>query len=321
MLESILVPLDGSLLAENVLPHVYAIAKSCASHVTLLHVLEHPHQKDVTPTIDPLTWQFNKVEAAVQLDTNRVRLKQAGIEVETVLLEGHAAEQIVDFAQNNNTNLIVLSSHAQSGISRWNISSVVQKIVLGSPTSLMIVRAHQATNPVLHGHQYRRLLVPLDGSWRAEMVIALAIQLARAHQGALYLTQVVSRPEVIGRTPLTQEHLELVDQLVEFNTVEARHYLEQLTSHLPVEGLDLHIDVLSGQNTLATLHEFIDREHIDLVIMSAHGNSGEGRWPYGSMVTNFIFYGSTPLLIIQDMPTSKLEPTQVEAAVRETPRY
>jgi nucleotide-binding universal stress UspA family protein len=319
MLESLLVPLDGSLLAEIVLSHVVALARTFASHVTLLHVLEQNLHIDPSPAVDPLTWQFNKAEAAAQLDNVRTRLQQAGLKVETVLLEGHAAERIVDFAQTHHVSLIVLSSHARSGISRWNISSVVQKIVLSAPTSLMIVRAHQTVVPDLTGQQYRRLLVPLDGSWRAEAVMALAIQLSRTHHGALRLTQVISRPEVVGRRPPTQEDLELVHQLIERNVDEATHYLEQLVSRLPVEGLDVQTEVVTGLNILTTIHDFIDREHIDLVIMSAHGNSGEGRWPYGSLANHFIVYGATPLLIVQDLPSSMSEPTQAEAAVREHP--
>ncbi len=317
MLESLLVPLDGSLLAENVLPHVIALARSFASHITLLHVLEQNQQRHAASAVDPLTWQLNKAEAAAQLDNVRTRLQQAGLEVETALLEGHAAEQIVDFAQTENMSLIVLGSHAQSGISRWNISSVVQKIVLSAPTSLMIVRAYQTAAPDLTGQQYRRLIVPLDGSWRAEAVIALTIQLARTHHGSLHLTQVVGRPEVVGRTPPTQEDLELVNRLIERNVVEATHYLEQLTSRLPNEGVDVQTNVLTGHNVLTTLHEFVEREHIDLVVISAHGNSGEARWPYGSLVNNFIIYGMTPLLIVQDLPSKMTIPTQVAVAVRE----
>ncbi len=317
MLESLLVPLDGSLLAENVLPHVVALARSFASHITLLHVLEPNQQRHAASAVDPLTWQFNKAEAAAQLDNVRTRLQQVGLKVETALLEGHAAEQIVDFAQTENMSLIVLGSHAQSGISRWNISSVVQKIVLSAPTSLMIVRAHQTADPDLTGQQYRRVLVPLDGSWRAEAVTALATHLTHAHHGSLNLTQAVGRPEVVGRTPPTQEDLKLVNRLIERNADEAMHYLEQLTSRLPDEGLDVRTNVLTGHNIPTTLHEFIDREHIDLVIMSAHGNSGEGRWPYGSLASNFIVYGTTPLLVVQDLPSSGSKPTQAEASVRE----
>src|SRR5579859_3699032 len=115
MFESILVPLDGSLLAEIVLPHVIALARSFDSHITLLHVLEQNQQKHETSTVDPLTWQFNKAEAAAELRNVRARLQQAGLQVETALLDGHAAEQIVDFAQSENMSLIVLGSHAQSG--------------------------------------------------------------------------------------------------------------------------------------------------------------------------------------------------------------
>ena len=78
--------------------------------------------------------------------------------------------------------LIILSSHGQSGLSEWNVSSVVQKIVLRARTSIMIVRAYQRIPPETAGLRYRRILVPLDGSQRAECVLPVAVTLARSHE-------------------------------------------------------------------------------------------------------------------------------------------
>jgi nucleotide-binding universal stress UspA family protein len=320
MLESILVPLDGSSLAECVLPHVVALADAFGSQVVLLRVLDQHQSAESIHTVDPLAWQLSKTEADLYLDSVRMRLQEAGLQAQTELLEGPAAENIVSSAQNHNADLIIMSSHARSGLTGWGISSIVQKVVLSAPTSLMIVRARQAVG-LLAEQRYKRLFVPLDGSLRAECVLPLAIQLVRAHQSQLVLAHVVGRPELARRTPATQEDLDLVNRLVDRNQEEGARYLEQLLSRLPVEGLDVQTHLLVNQNVAVTLHDLIEREQIDLVIVSAHGYSGEARWPYGSVVSNLIFYGTTPLLIMQDLPVEKIAQSQPEVRVRETPGH
>jgi nucleotide-binding universal stress UspA family protein len=320
MLESVLVPLDGSSLAECVLPHAVALADAFGSQVVLLRVLGQNQSAESTHTVDPLAWQLSKTEADLYLDSVRARLQEAGLLALTELLEGPAAENIVGSAQSHSTDLIIMSSHGRSGLTGWGISSIVQKVVLSAPTSLMIVRARQAVG-LLAEQRYKRLFVPLDGSVRAECVLPVAIHLARAHRSQLVLAHVVGRPELARRTPATQEDLDLVNRLVVRNQEEGARYLEQLLSRLPVEGLDVQTHLVAGQNVAAALHDLIEREQIDLAVVSAHGYSGEARWPYGSVVSNLIFYGTTPLLIMQDLPVERTEQSQPEVRIRELPGH
>ena len=67
-----------------------------------------------------------------------------------------------------------------------------------------------------------------------------------------------------------------------------------------------------------TLHQIAAANDVDLTILSAHGYSGDTRWPFGSVGLGFIVYGSTPLLILQDLPASQIELTQAELIARET---
>jgi nucleotide-binding universal stress UspA family protein len=228
-------------------------------------------------------------------------------------MEGQAAERIVEFARQHQANLILLSSHGQSGLSGWNVSSVVQKIVLRAYTSIMVVRAYQPVPPELTDLRYRRLLIPLDGSQRAECVLPQAATLARAHQARIMLAYIVRRPEMPRRTPPTSEDIELADQVVERNRAEAIEYLEQVKSRLPGE---VQARVLITEHVVSTLHELVDQERIDLIFLSAHGYSGQTRWPYGGTVVSFIAYGTTPLLIVQDVPADSMQPTPAEVAAQ-----
>jgi len=314
MFNHILVPLDGSPLCECVLSHVVTLAQILGARVTLLQVLEPVHTADPTPSVDPLAWHMRKAEAGAHLGEVVARLQEADLKVEKALLEGQAAERIAQFAKDQSADLIVLSSHGEGGLNRWNISSAVQRTILEASISVMIVRAYQPVTSDLTGLRYERLLVPLDGSQRAECTLPLATTLARIHESQLLLAHVVARPEVPRRAPPTQEDIELANQLTERNRLEATRYLQQLQSRL---SLDIQTRLLVSDNAAAALHELVVQENVDLVVLSAHGYSGGAKWPYGSMAVSFIAYGTTPLLIVQDLSQDELERMQTEMAVKE----
>ena len=311
MLEKILVPLDASRLAECVLSHIVALATAFRSQVTLLHVLE-PERKHDQIQVDPLDWYLRKAEAQTYLDGVQEQLRQENIHAETALLEGPIADRIIEYQRDQKFGLIILSSHGQSGLSGWNISSVVQKVVLRAHTSIMIVRAYRSSDSDAANKGYRRILCPLDGSQRAESVLPIATTLAKHYKAEYLLVHVASRPEMMHRTPLTNKEVALVDQIAERNLFEANRYFNQLRSHL---GEHIQMSVVASENAVVTLHELAEQKQVDLVLLSAHGYSCEKKWPYGNVVASFLSYGVAPLLIIQDLSHHEMDPTHAEIAI------
>jgi nucleotide-binding universal stress UspA family protein len=315
MFKRILLPLDSSKLAECVLPHLVAIARICEPEVQLLRVSEPFGVTARLRLIDPVDWQIRKAEAESYLSGVAARLQNAGLQVSTQLYDGRPAEQIIEVAHSWNADLILMSSHGQSGLSPWNVSSVVQQVILRAHRSLMIIRAYQPVTAELTGLRYRRIFLPLDGSQRAEMPLTLAESLARAHSSEILAAHIVRQPELPRRTSASQEDLLLVNQLTERNRVEALKYLEDLKSRT---DLTIQTKLEVSPSISRSLHQIADENNVDLTILSAHGYSGDTRWPFGSVGLGFIVYGSTPLLILQDLPTNRIEPTQAEIAARET---
>jgi nucleotide-binding universal stress UspA family protein len=82
--------------------------------------------------------------------------------------------------------------------------------------------------------------------------------------------------------------------------------------------MTIHTKLEVSSSISRSLHQIADENDVDLTIISAHGYSGDTRWPYGSVGLGFIVYGSTPLMILQDLPTNRIEPTRAEIAARET---
>lgn len=315
MFDPILIPLDGSLLAECVLPHASAIARAFNSRVMLLRALDRNQAAEKAQLFDLLNWQINKTGAKMYLEKTSARLQKSGLRVEVTVLEGLVAESITDFAQSQGMKLIILSSHGRSGLSQWGLSSVTQKIIFSAPTSVLIIRAHQPTASDLDERLYTQIMVPLDGSRRAENVLPMVTALARFHQSRIHLVHIVRAPEMARQMPLAREDVDLSNRIIARNREEAIRYLDQVRLHSPLEGIDVETHLLTGDNAASALHEFADQEHIDLVVLSAHGYSGNNRWPYGSMVNNFILYSKVPLIIVQDLP-AKEEPVVNEMVPR-----
>jgi nucleotide-binding universal stress UspA family protein len=314
MFNHLLIPLDGSSLAERVLPHAVSLAQTFEASVTLLRVIEEPQTDGRVEPVDPLDWYMFKAEGEAYLDALVVPLQEAGLQTKRILLEGQPAHRIVEFVHSHNVDLITLSSHGKKGLSAWNVSSVVHKIIWRSRVSTMIVRAYQPMDAHSKDLQYQRLLVPLDGSQRAECALPVANALARLHDSELLLAHVVCRPEMPRRVPLTQEELELLKRIEDRNQQEAARYLEQLQSSM---AGNVQIRLLISEGAAMSLHELVEREKADLVVLSGHGYSGKTKWPYGGVTNSFIQYGTTPLLIVQDLPPEEVEPTEAEVAARE----
>jgi len=306
MFDTILVPLDGSQLADCVLPHVVAIARPFNAEITLLKILEKRYAGTSAQMFDLLNWQINKTKSALYLSKIQARLETSNIRIQTEVLEGLVAEGITEYAQNQGMKLIVLSSHGRHGLTQWGISSITQKTILSAQTSLLIVRAH--AGELTESPVYRNILVPLDGSQRAENVLPVITQLANFHKSKIHLVQVIQTPEMARQMPPVREDIELSNRIVERNREEAERYLEQLKSRSYLEGITVQTHLIASDNAAVVLHQLAEQEQIDLVALSAHGYSGNHQWPYGSMVNNFISYGKTSLLIVQDLP-SRQEPT------------
>ena len=145
MYTKILVPLDNSELSECSLEHVKQVASvGGVSEVVLFRVIEH-----LSPN-DAAAWQQagytvtdrqnkNKENAKEHLSRAAKILVDQGITTRVEVVEGHAAESILDYAEKNNFELIIISTHGRSGISRWTFGSVADKVVRHSPIPVLVI--------------------------------------------------------------------------------------------------------------------------------------------------------------------------------------
>ncbi len=302
MFDQILVPLDGSPIAASALSHVLAVTQQHEASITLIRVVE-PAPGDAS-VINPTDWQLQRTEASTYLDELVADCAATcKADVCKVVMEGSAADRILEHAQEHGHNLIVISSHGKGGLSEWNVSSVALKVINRCGIAILLVRAYQAPEPGSPGPirpvRYRRILVPLDGSLRSEHVLPVATRLAEKHDAELLLVHGVVKPELFDQKPLDGEYNTLIEKVIEHNRQQAERYFDDLSQRLDVA---LKTYVLTSDDVASSLHRFVAEHEVDLVILSAHGRAGRHDWRYGSLTSGFIAYGTTHLLIVQDLP-------------------
>ncbi len=355
MFKRILVPLDGSSYAERALAHAEEFARIFDASIVLLRVLEPSPQHDKPLPIDPLNWQIRKTEAEQYLNSvaqgiqgrlnkfmvSETDSKKGQNAVEYVIREGKTAENIVNFAHENNIDLLVISTHGWGGLSRWNISSVTQKVINLIYLPVLMVRAYEQQpleNPKIY---YRRILLPFDSSRRAECVLAAGSKLANAKipvqngvlkaetsldqnknhldhsKPTLILTTIIKKPELPIQEPHPPETKKVIDQLMQLSKQSVQNYLKKITEQISGK---CEIRMVEDNSVVTALSKITEEENIDLIVLSAHGSTGQFQCPYGSVSRSLLEDGNVPVLVIQDVPRSQVQPTAAEMAAEKSGR-
>jgi nucleotide-binding universal stress UspA family protein len=300
MIQRILVSVDGSLLAEQALSQAAAIAHAFDSEIHLLRVQEP--QTGTGGFSDSVSWRLGRAEATSYLEGLAARLRGSGRKVETSLAEGRAADEILNAAHDLQADLIVLSTHGATGQSRFHLGSTAQKVVSQAGRSVLIVRAAEGRGAEPAEALNRRILVPLDGSQRAQWALGLSSSIARVLDSELLLVHVVHTPELQGQAPVRSEERELARLVAARDRELAEEHLGQMKSVLAGSSLVVRTLLVDSPNVAETLCQIARDERVSLIVMSAHGSSGAAPWPYGSVADRLIAHGTTPLLVFQDLP-------------------
>ena len=307
-LEHILVLFDQPVVSPQLLSNAAKIAKASGASITLLNVLDStisgPHEQ----FIDPFQWHMIKTEAESSLNKVAERLQQHGLQVQKAILENWSIERILKYIRDNVVDLIAVNKQGES------IGEKLHTLLRYINVPMLIAPSNEPLSDEIIIASYQKILVPLDGSQRAEFVLPTASNLAKFSDASLLLTHVVHKPEMPRRTPASPEDSDLLDRLTERNRTEAMNYLEQLVSRVDAKA---EPRLLVSEKVSTALHNLIEQETIDLVVLSAHGYSSEPQWPYGSIAYNLISYLNRPLLIIQDFPSSDISISQLDVPVRE----
>jgi len=332
MFRRILVPLDGSSLAEKALPFAAHLAQVSGGTIILAHVsnlaIEYGPYLAQPFVYTESTLEIDIASAQSYLDGVAHSPLLRGMMVQREAISGEVAQSILNLTQSTSADLIVMCSHGRTGFTRWAMGSIAQKVAQYSVKPVFIVRSDDTTELAdavrTHAHPIR-VLVGLDGSPLAETALLPAAQLCAAlndaGKGMLHLLRVVHLLE-----ETRDENSVIIQDMNEQKVKNARAYLHQIeqrvhTGNLATFGLTVNSSIVSGSDAAnilvrdAEAGESCDDnkkyDGCDIIALATHGYGGLQRWVMGSVVERVL--GSTKL------PTLVVRSTEIES-YRHQPR-
>jgi nucleotide-binding universal stress UspA family protein len=281
MYQKILVPLDGSRFAEQVLPFACRLAEAFDASIELLRAND--------PAARPPFWPPEKD----YLKDIAERHVAGRCPVTTIEVEGEPAPTIVDRARANPACMIAMATHGTSGIRRWLIGSVAAKVAQRAANPLFLIRPEGVSR--VAATDFETIFVPLDGSALGEIILPHAIAAARAMKLKLHLLRVYTVLVQVADEGFPQGSAAVRDSL----RAEASAYLERKLEELRAAGLSNVLGTDLEGDPAGEIIDIARKTPHHLIAMSTHGRSGIGRWLLGSVAERVLHHHNGPVLLVR----------------------
>jgi nucleotide-binding universal stress UspA family protein len=272
-MERVLVPLDGSALAETILARLRPLLRRKDLEVVLaraVHVEPSLARRDTGPLLAQ-----ERAEAERYVHEVELRLTSQGIRARGLVREGPPEDALLEIARAEKADLIALGTHGRSGIARWVMGSVTEKILRASPVPVLVVRAFGPAGEL----PFRKILVPTDGSDASMAALPVALAFARLF-GAEIVTLRVEAGVAVSAGAFS-------------GTIGSP--LEESAAR---EGVRATALTLTG-DPASQIVDVCGPHGIDLVAMATHGRSGVGRWVLGSVTERVVRAAPVPVLVVR----------------------
>ena len=295
MLKNILIPLDGSQLAEAALPAAELLATKLNVPVTLLHVIEQNAPESV-----------HKEHHLTKADEAETYLKelasQAFSEKTKVDFHVHSAQvkdvpqSIVEHAAEFNPDLIIMCAHGNSGIRDFLFGRIAQQVVVNGATPLLLLQPMTSEKKPF---KLRRILLPLDSESRHDDSLPMAQDLAKSFDAEIYLLSVVPTfstlhgAEAAASTVLPTT----VSALLDAKEESAKQHLQEHLNDLFRSGYRTSAEVARG-DPAQTIVNVAERLHADMIILSTHRHAGLSAFWERSVAPNVVRRTRIPILLI-----------------------
>jgi nucleotide-binding universal stress UspA family protein len=290
-----LIPLDGSQVAEQVLPYARSLAKPLAIPVDLLEVVD---LETLRLLANPERGRYLDTLLSEKMESSKTYLEAIaqtfqGTQVTCIVEKGNAEDAVIERAATDKGTLIVMATHGRSGIQRWVLGSVTDKVLHGSTNHLFLIRAHEQDKPVGEA-LLKKVIVPLDGSPVAETVLPYVIDLAKKMSLEIILVRAFALP-----ASTADEYQTYTDELIGMIEAEARDYLAEKMKEMKGKGLENVSSVVNvgyGAEEIITLAR---KTPDNFIAMCTHGRSGVKRFILGSVTDRVVRHSGDPVLIIR----------------------
>lgn len=350
MFQRILVPLDRSARSEHALPVAVRLARASGGTLILVEIsnthLEYGPYRDSGGGFAPLMLDRDDREVAEYLRTIARSPLLADIATESVVASGSVPTTILELAHTHSATVIVMVSRGRSGLVRWILGSMTQKVARHAATPVLVLSdgGPSPADIALGAIRPLRVLVPLDGSSLAEAALAPALQLVRSlvasNRAEVHLLRVVGAPasssEATGKGPrLAADEVATFTAHAHFD--EARAYLakaaDNLRNQVSGEACPLiSYSVIASTDPAQAIIEVAEGVHephrasaegpFDLIGLATHGRSALERWALGSVMERVLDGTRLPLFIIHAAhPIEQESSTQHRAPADTSPPF
>ena len=311
MYSCVLVPLDGSALAAQVLPYAGMVARSTGATVLLLRVV-NPYPGELVregmsvyretddqagPLPSAADWEdilarINS-DAQAYLDRMAETIRSDGVTVETVVKDGDPADCILEEADKDAGTLIAMTTHGRTGVGRWLLGSVTDKMVRSGRHPMLITRAQEGG-----AHPVNRVVLTVDGSDLSEQALPHAVEMANALGVGVTVLRAIS-PNPYGEAFTEYAPVSGVQDLATEMETEAHSYVTAKVGEVQAAGVaDVSGSVVTGYPASLILDE-VGEAGDKLVAMATHGRAGMARLLLGSVTDRVVRHSAGPVFVVR----------------------
>jgi len=296
MYTRMLIPMDGSKVAEQVLPYARFLAKALAVPVEFLEVVDpesHALLANPAQGRDGDTILAERIKSSQDYLEAIARSFQ-GAQVHCLVEKGKAEQVVIEKAAMDKNTLIVMATHGRSGIQRWVLGSIADNILHGAANHVLLVRATDQGKT--DGEAIlKTVVVPLDGSPLSERVLPDVAELAKKIKLAVVLLRAYALPPSVSGDDFGLYSADLLDQLES----EAKDYLAGKVKDLKTKGLEDVSSVVHIGYGAEEIIKLARNTPDNFIAMCTHGRSGMKRWVFGSVTERVVRHSGDPVLIIR----------------------
>jgi len=298
MYTRVLIPLDGSKVAGQVLPYARFFARRLKIPVELLGVID---PDSVAPILDPATGHYVDTVVAERQRNSASYLRAIapllnGVTVRCAVEKGKPEEVVIEKAAADKETLIAMATHGRSGVQRWLLGSVAEKVLRGATNHLLLVRASNE-GKIVGEANLKTVVVPLDGSKLAEKVLPYVVYLANAMNLEVILVRAYALP--MSAYYDTEDYVPNYEGRSAQLKEEAREYLELKVNELKKQGLEKVSSALFEGSGADKIIELAQKTPDNFIAMCTHGRSGIKRWVLGSVTEKVVRHSGDPVLVIR----------------------
>jgi nucleotide-binding universal stress UspA family protein len=291
MYDTLLVPTDGSEHAERAAEHALSVARLFDATVHLVNVVDVQDAGGLFSAGGVDKEFIERLEDEARETISEVEdLAEPDDDVRTAVVRGKPSEGILDYADENDADLVFMGTHGRTGLNRYVTGSVTERVVRLSDVPVFTVRA---TDRSVLGDGYDDILIPTDGSECAAAAIDHGLAIAEQYDATVHAVSVVD-----VRALTSSDDIPPQTQLLEQFEERSEKATEAVAERAREAGLDATTEVRDGVPA-RSLIDYADENDVDLIAMGTHGRTGFQRYFLGSTTAKVVRTADMPVLSVR----------------------